>query len=131
MYGINTNFPADISEDAAVKLGDNVCPAICMYTYSNPTESHDSYIIPGINENSHLDKNDNVTPYNLLKSIKISNINRLTIAQLNINSLRNKIESLKLLMTGNIDILIITATKLDETFPKQQFWIDGYSPPFE
>ena len=132
MYGINTNFPADISEDAAVKLGEKVCPALCMYTYSNLTESsHDSFIIPGVNENSHLDKNDNVTPYNLLKSIKISNINRLTIAQLNINSLRNKIESLKLLMTGNIDILIITETKLDETFPKQQFWIDGYSPPFE
>ena len=33
-------------------------------------------------------------------------------------------------MKGNLDILIITETKLDETFPKIQFCIDGYAPPF-
>ena len=55
---------------------------------------------------------------------------RLIIGQLNINSLRNKLDSLKLLMKGNIDILIITETKLGDTFPNQQFYIDGYSPPF-
>ena len=31
---------------------------------------------------------------------------------------------------GNIDILIITESKLDETFPDSQFTMDGYSPPF-
>ena len=66
----------------------------------------------------------------ILKSLKVSNINRLIIGQLNINSLRNKIEALKLIMMHNIDILIITETKLDETFPKVQFHIDGYAPPF-
>ena len=33
-------------------------------------------------------------------------------------------------MIGNIDILIITETKLDKTFPEAQFHIDGYAPPF-
>ena len=33
-------------------------------------------------------------------------------------------------MTGNIDILIITESKLDDTFPKAQFIIEGYSAPF-
>ena len=80
-----------------------------------------------INNNSEM---HNIDQYKLLKNIKISNINRLIIGHLNINSLRNKIESLKLLMTGNLDILIITESKLDESFPMQQFCIDGYAPPF-
>ena len=76
---------------------------------------------------SHID--DDRDPHKLLKNIKVSNVNRLVIGQLNINSLRNKIEALKLIIGQNIDILIITETKLDETFPKAQFYIDGYAPP--
>ena len=57
-------------------------------------------------------------------------MNRLIIRQLNINSLRNKIEAPKLIMIGNIDILIITETKLDETFPEAQFYVDGFAPPY-
>ena len=33
-------------------------------------------------------------------------------------------------MNGNLDILIVTESKLDETFPKKQFYINGYAPPF-
>ena len=71
-----------------------------------------------------------VDPLNILKDIKIKNINRLVIGQININSLRNKFEALKMLITGNLDILIITETKLDESFPSQQFDIEGFSSPF-
>ena len=107
----------------------------CMCSPATPTESsHDSYLkdnrTSNINDASKLDKSDIADPSKLLKSIKISNVNRLIIGQLNINSLRNKIEALKSIITGNIDILIITESKLDETFPSPQFWIDGYSPPF-
>ena len=77
-----------------------------------------------------LNKDDDSDPYKILKNIKISNVNRLIIGQLNINSLRNKFEALKLIMRGNIDILIITESKLDESFTKSQFNIDGYAPPF-
>ena len=31
---------------------------------------------------------------------------------------------------GNIDILVVTESKLDQSFPSGQFNIDGYSPPF-
>ena len=54
----------------------------------------------------------------------------MVIGHLNINSLRNKFESLKLLVRGNIDILVITESKLDNTFPSQQFAIEGYSLPY-
>ena len=33
-------------------------------------------------------------------------------------------------MTGIFDILIITETKLDDTFPLSQFHIDGFSTPY-
>ena len=34
-----------------------------------------------------------------------------------------KIDDLKVLMTGMFDILVITETKLDNTFPISQFYI--------
>ena len=69
-------------------------------------------------------------PREILKNIKLANPNRLIIGHLNINSLPNKIENLKALIVGNIDILVITESKLDQSFPSGQFNIDGYSPPF-
>ena len=52
------------------------------------------------------------------------------MGNLNINSLRYKFDELSLLMVDNIDILVLTETKLDETFPSSQFNIEGYSVPY-
>ena len=41
------------------------------------------------------DKND---PYHVLRGIRVSNVDRLIIGQLNINSLGNKFEALKLIV---------------------------------
>ena len=81
-------------------------------------------------ENNKENENKKLNPYNILKGIRVANINRLIIGQLNINSLRNKFEALKETIKGNLDILIITETKLDDSFPINQFIINGYSPPF-
>ena len=67
---------------------------------------------------------------NDLRNYKIKNVNNLVVASLNINSIRNKLDQLKLLVKNNVDILIIEETKIDETFPTGQFIIDGYMPPF-
>ena len=56
-------------------------------------------------------------------------MNKIIIGHLNINSIRNKCECLKYIMDKNVDILLISETKLDETFPAQQFHIEGFSPP--
>ena len=69
-------------------------------------------------------------PLHILKKLKIRNINRLIIGHLNINYIRNKFNSLKLLIKGNVDILVITESKLDNTFPIQQFVIEGYNLPY-
>ena len=47
----------------------------------------------------------------------------IIIAHLNINSLRNKFDSLVQLIGGSVDILVIGETKLDASFPKKQFMI--------
>ena len=52
-----------------------------------------------------------------LKAIRIGNINKLIIGQLNINSQRNKFYCLVHQITGNVDILMVSQTKLDNTFP--------------
>ena len=57
-------------------------------------------------------------------------MNRLVIGHLNINSVKNIFDTLKSLVMGNLDILILPEFKLDESFPTNQFFINGYSPPF-
>ena len=49
------------------------------------------------------------------------------MGHLNINSIRSKFELLSSLIGGKIDVLMISETKLDATFPANQFFIQGYS----
>ena len=34
------------------------------------------------------------------------------------------------MIKDNIDILVISETKIDSSFPENQFCIEGYNPPF-
>ena len=61
-----------------------------------------------------------------LNELTLKNINRLVIGHLNINSLSNKFDQLKLIIKNKGDILVITETKLDSSFPDSQFKIDGF-----
>ena len=65
-----------------------------------------------------------------LSSLRKNNLNRLIFAHLNINSIRNKFDQLVNSIKGNIDILMISETKLDDSFPSMQFLIEGFGPPF-
>ena len=62
-----------------------------------------------------------------LKEIRQKNSNRLIIAQLKINSIRNKFDSLNEVIKDNIDVLLISETKIDSSFPTAQFYIDGFT----
>ena len=46
-----------------------------------------------------------------------------------INSIRNEFEDLKLLIQDNVDILVITETKLGDTFTSAQFYMEGFKTP--
>ena len=61
--------------------------------------------------------------------MQLSTKYKLLIAHLNINSIRNKLETLKCVVSRNIDIPIIVETKIDDTFPTNQFCNGDYMPP--
>ena len=65
-----------------------------------------------------------------LNEIRKKNPNRIIIAHLNINSIRNKFEMLKEVVGNKIDVLLISETKLDDTFPLNQFILEGFTPPY-
>ena len=52
------------------------------------------------------------------------------IGLLNINSFPGKFDSFKTIISGKVDVMIIVKTKLDDSYPTSQFYIDGYSEPF-
>ena len=61
------------------------------------------------NNNSNLDE------------VRINNPSRIIFGQININSNRNKFEQLIYIVNNEIDILMVSETKLDDTFPTSQF----------
>ena len=49
---------------------------------------------------------------------------------MNINYLRNKFEILTETITNKVDILLLSETKLDSSFPVSQFYADGFTTPY-
>ena len=48
---------------------------------------------------------------------------------LDINSICNKFEMLSMPVAQHVDILVLSETKVDSTFPSIQFLINGFSVP--
>ena len=51
------------------------------------------------------------------------------VAHINIKSLRNKFEMLSEIIANNLDLLLISETKLDSSFSSASFLIPGFSKP--
>ena len=64
-----------------------------------------------------------------LKFIRKDNLNKLIIAHLNKSSVRNKFDFLVDKIKGNVNIMMVSKTKLDNTFPSGQFLIDVFNEP--
>ena len=63
----------------------------------------------------------------MLKNDRLKFLNNLLIACLSINSLRNKVIELRIILKElPLDYLVISETKLDDSFPNAQFKINGY-----
>ena len=78
---------------------------------------------------SETPKNNSEDDVLVLKNFCISYPNNMIIGHLNINSIRNKFEMLSLPVAQYVDILMLSETKLDSTFPSTQFLINGFSVP--
>ena len=62
-----------------------------------------------------------------IRDVRKRNLKRIILGHLNINSIRNKFDLLVDQIKGNVDIMVISETKLDEPFPNGQFEIPGYA----
>ena len=65
-----------------------------------------------------------------LKTMRKDNFNKLIFANMNINSIQNKLDSLADIIKDNIDILMISETKVGDSFPDGQFFLDGFGTTF-
>ena len=64
-----------------------------------------------------------------LKCLRNQNPCRVIIGHININSKRNKFQSLVKYVGNNLHIDMVSATKLDDTFPESQFLIENFPTP--
>ena len=65
-----------------------------------------------------------------MKNPRLKNLNKVLIGHININSRRNKFELLTELVRDKIDLLMISETKLNSSFPNAQFYMKSYSKPY-
>ena len=80
--------------------------------------------------NSKFSYKINTDPLSTIKNLQLSNVNRVVIGNLNINSVPNKFNKLKELALKHADILVLTDAKSDDYLPNSQFSADGFSDRF-
>ncbi|CAG2197804.1 unnamed protein product [Mytilus edulis] len=89
-----------------------------------------STTISGLTDVNIASANDNMHEdvFEELKKVRSSNTSNLMCGYLNINSLRYKFECIKDLLHRNlVDILFLSETKIDESFPNAQFCVDNFT----
>ena len=64
------------------------------------------------------------------KMIRAENWENAIVGTLERNSFSSKFDELKLMVIGLFDILIITETTFDDSFPEVEFFIDSFSMPY-
>ena len=60
-------------------------------------------------------------PTDSIRKLKLSKPHKIILGHLNINSLRNKFESIADVIQGTFYIFLLSGTKIDESFPDKQF----------
>ena len=70
---------------------------------------------------------ENTYGFGGIKDLRNQNPFRVIIGHIDIISFRNKFELLLSFINYNLDILVISETKIDDTFPDSQFLIEGFS----
>ena len=90
---------------------------------TSPTSSN------GTLSNSHnIKKMEDLSK--ILNIHRTKNNERMIIGHLNINHVANKFEPFISLMKDKLDIVLLSETTIDKSFPANQFTLEGYSNPF-
>ena len=104
-------------ESGSVKLANNILRVLnnnWQYSTEDPNHAFDS----------------SQEGINLLHKIRVKNTDNIIVGNLNAAYLPNKIDELRFVVKDKVDILILTETKLDDSYPTNQFTIDGFSIPY-
>ena len=121
----NSNIFSNVSDNANKSaLSTDKSQIAEISSFSNTLNNEEN--LDDCNKNG----NTNDDPRVILRELRTNNTERLIICHLNINFIQNKFESLKSLVSDNVDIIMISETKIDESFPSNQFTMEGYAPPF-
>ena len=62
--------------------------------------------------------------------IRLNSIHNVIVGHLNVNSFSRNFDAIKSIFPSNVDIMIFSETKLDDTHPISEFLIEGFSAPF-
>ena len=89
-----------------------------------------SYSSPA-QESIGINYDDNILDaYSKLNNLRVANVNRIILAHININCLRNKFSMLSDMVVDKMDVLLISETKLDDSFNVTDFLLKGFAKPF-
>ena len=83
-----------------------------------------------MSEKSPISTDELIDCKSILKSIRGDKKHKLIFAHLNINAIRNKFDLLTEQVSGNIDLLMTSETKIDESFAVVNFLLPGFSVPY-
>ena len=78
------------------------------------------------NKRTSRSKINSGNSYPQVQEHRLQNPKNVILGSLNVNSRRNKIETVEELMRKSIDISLFSDTQLDEIFPNKQFEISVY-----
>ena len=99
-------------------------------TYLTQHLSDDIITSDSAKDSSGISLNAQENSISFLNKLRIKNLNSVIIGHLNINSVRSKIEMLSSIVEGKLDLLLVSETKIDESFPSASFEIPGFSTPY-
>ena len=60
----------------------------------------------------------------------MSNLHPIMVAQINISAIINKFDTLLNGVRVNVDILVTSKTKIEDSFPARQFLIEEFTTPY-
>ena len=92
--------------------------------------AQENYIDPKENKPVNSSNIQEENSLDSLRKLRLRNVNKVIIGNININSLPAKFDQVKEVILKNVDILVITETKLDDTFPLGQFYVDRFTMPY-
>ena len=118
------NISSDQNDDSCQTQDSN-----CDETNSNVNPFADFPLVTESTIGNVSVSEDIDDPQSILDGLKKKNMERPVIAHLNINSISSKFEPLMSIIKDNVDFLLITESKLDDTFPVGQFQIEGFTRP--